>query len=38
MREFLTRLIMNYLFELFLPNDIVIVTRNQYRPTDFFPT
>jgi hypothetical protein len=37
MHEFLTRLISNYLFELFLPNILVIVTGNQYRLTDFLP-
>jgi hypothetical protein len=29
MRNFLTHLIMNYLFELFLLGNLVIVTRNQ---------
>jgi hypothetical protein len=37
LREFLTRLTMNYPFELFILNNLVIRTKSRYRPTDLFP-
>jgi hypothetical protein len=37
LREFLTRLIMNYPIELFLSSNLVIKISNRYCPIDFLP-